>query len=628
MTAKIYVAYHRWAPRIQGGPFTPIHVGRAASSAPLANMIGDDTGDNISDRNAAWCELTAIYWAWKNDTTSERIGLMHYRRVLDIFDEEPGGEVETHVKRFNVTEWSEKASEWLDGPGKDYDILLPRMHRMGRTVEENYKKGHAGQDFDLARDVISADYPDYLDAFDHTAGRKFIRLGNIAVMKRALFHEYCELLFGVLQKIEDTPLDRRYYSVYQDRYLGFLAERLLTLFVHHAQKNNPDLKIKEFGILNLADAYVTPYLAKDDAPSEDTVNIALAADRTYLPHTAAMLRTLMDKADPARPINLFFMYSGLSGKDLDGLRRMLSTRPGTELHPINIGELFDKSYRSASRAPSNMTYSRFLLFSLLPGLDRILYLDTDMIINADVCDLYDTDIDGKPLAAVTDWIMTRTLFGPTPTIDPDVPDLAVYHRERLEMNDDEIARYFNAGVLMFNFAAMDDPIALGDRLMKEIDTGRYLFRDQDILNKEFKSNFFQLDARWNVFNSDDHVYMRVPRPLWNVAMAARKDPWIIHYADRSYKPWGSGVVPLSEHYWQALIRTPYFAEVSRKRDGKASDQRRKPPKKPAPEPAKAPNNEPRPPDGQMVALAKRIARRMPFLKGPMIRVYYLFKGSR
>jgi lipopolysaccharide biosynthesis glycosyltransferase len=246
-----------------------------------------------------------------------------------------------------------------------------------------------------------------------------------------------------------------------------------------------------------------------------------------------------------------------------------------------------------------------LLFSLLPSLDRLLYLDCDMIINRDICELYDTDMGKAQIAAVPDWIMTRTLTGPTPTADPDVLDLRKYHHETLGLTDDDIARYFNAGVLLFNFAAMADPRAIGKTLMRQALTGRYMFRDQDILNVAFKGALHVLDARWNVFNSDDSQFGRVPRRLWEQARAARKDPWIIHFADRAFKPWGPRAVPLGDMYWQAAVRTPFFHVAS-----------------PLRKPAATPRSQRR-----IVAFGHAIALRFPILRRPLLWAYHIARSA-
>lgn len=65
---KILVACHKPGEVYHDDVYIPMHVGRAVSKFKdeMADMLGDDTGDNISEKNAKYCELTAQYWAWKN----------------------------------------------------------------------------------------------------------------------------------------------------------------------------------------------------------------------------------------------------------------------------------------------------------------------------------------------------------------------------------------------------------------------------------------------------------------------------------------------------------------------------------------------------------------------------------
>lgn len=558
MKTALYTAYHAPAPFLQSDSVIPIHVGRALSKTPLPGMIGDDTGDNISQRNPSYCELTALYWAWKNDHTSTHLGLMHYRRVLD-FDNIHSNLAENFVDRFDIPTWTAQAEDWI-ARHPDVDVVIPRNHTMGRSVANNYRASHQVQDFDAARAIIAAHHPDDLAVFDAVTARPYIRLGNMFMMRRALFEEYCTWLFGILEKLEDHPLDRATYSVQQHRYIGFIAERLLTVWIEKIKTTQPELNIHEVGILSMGRAIVTPYLDNDSLNGPAHVNLAFAADRAYLPHTAAMVQSLLAHADPDRHYNLFFLHSGIAATDLALLDEVVTRHPGATLHRLNVGGEFDDSYRSASRSPSNATYNRFLLFDLLPGLDRLLYVDVDMIFRGDVAAIFDTDMGTHPLGAVTDFIMTRTLTGPTPTVDPNVPDLYQYHRDVLGLNDDQIGRYFNAGLLLFNFKAMDAH-ATGQTLMKMTRKGRYMFRDQDILNAHFKGKVASLDPRYNVFNTVLEGYGRVPRANHALAMAARCDPVVIHYAAGDYKPWNAAPVPMANHYWQAIAHTPFYAEV-------------------------------------------------------------------
>ena len=560
MSISLYTAYHKPAPLMASASVRPIHVGAAGASAPLRDMIGDDSGDNISIRNRAYCELTALYWAWKNDTTSTHIGLMHYRRVLDFCGDVGGAEAESYPPRFDIPDWLTRSEDWLAANLQNYDLIVPRPHRMGQSVAANYATGHAIQDFDEARAIIARDHADYLPSFDAMAAGYDLRLGNMFVMGRALFDRYCAWLFDILGQLEDADLNRADYSPQQCRYLGFVAERLLGVFVHQLQRSQPDLRVYEPAIINLSEALVTPYLNDDSLNGPAHINIAFSADQSYLAHTGAMLQSMLARADTSRQINLFFLHGGIDPDQLEMLGEVIATHPDTHLHLINAGGAFDGAYRSASRAPSNATYNRFLLFQLLPSLDRLLYVDGDMIFHGDVAQIFDADLGGHQIGAVPDYIMTRTLSGPTPTIDPNVPDLATYHRDVLGLTDDQIARYFNAGLMLLNFGAMD-VAATGAALMKAAQNGQFLFRDQDILNMHFKDSYQPLDPRFNVFNTEAEAYARVPDAGHAAAMAARRDPVVTHYAAGDYKPWLPVAVPRAQYYWGALIQTPFCAQV-------------------------------------------------------------------
>jgi lipopolysaccharide biosynthesis glycosyltransferase len=566
---SLYTAYHKEAPLLDSASVRPIHVGAVGAAAPLRGMIGDDTGENISDQNREYCELTALYWAWKNDTDSTHIGLMHYRRVLDFTGQVKEAKAEVYPTRFDIPEWLDAAEGWLEQNIEEFDLIVPRLHKMGRSVAENYRKGHAPDDFNLTREIIARDHSAYLSSFDTMAAGFELRMGNMFVMPRALFDQYCTWLFDILSQLETADLDRSHYSPQQCRYLGFIAERLLGVFVLHLQSTNPDLRIAEPAIVNLSNALVTPYLADDSLNGPDHINIAFSADRAYLPHTSAMLHSMLSRADQTRQINLFFLHGGIKGAGLNMLAEVMQAHPNTHLHLINAGAAFDGSYRSASRAPSNATYNRFLLFGLLPALDRLLYLDGDMIFHGDVAQIYDTDMGEHQIAAVPDYIMTRTLSGPTPTIDPNVPDLGEYQRDVLGLNDAQIGRYFNAGLLLFNFSAMD-VVATGEALLAQANNTKYLFRDQDILNSYFKDSYLPLDGRYNVFNTETIGYGRVPHANFEAAMEARLDPVVTHYAAGGYKPWHPRAVPRGQYYWQALIHTPFYAEVLSKQTAPAA----------------------------------------------------------
>jgi len=84
MDIKIVTAVHKpyWMP--EDRVYVPLHIGREGKQD--IGFTGDNTGDNISEKNATFCELTGLYWAWKN-LQAEYVGLVHYRRVFGFVSE-------------------------------------------------------------------------------------------------------------------------------------------------------------------------------------------------------------------------------------------------------------------------------------------------------------------------------------------------------------------------------------------------------------------------------------------------------------------------------------------------------------------------------------------------------------
>lgn len=214
---KLLIAAHKPYRFPTDEVYLPVHVG-AAGKPTLPGCVRDDTGDNISTKNANYCELTGLYWAWKN-LDADYIGLAHYRRHFST------------GKRFG-DKWERiLTGAELEQQLADCDILLPRSRNY--WIETNYSQyahAHHAVDLDTARAVILERCPDYVSAFDaimkRTTGHRF----NMFVMKRGKFDAYCAWLFDILFEVEKR-LDISAYSANDARVFGFLSERLLDVWL-------------------------------------------------------------------------------------------------------------------------------------------------------------------------------------------------------------------------------------------------------------------------------------------------------------------------------------------------------------------------------------------------------------
>ena len=176
--------------------------------------VRDDIGDNISEKNNKYCELTALYWAWKNDT-SEYIGLSHYRRKFVLSD----GEIST-ILSGNV----------------DIVVTVPVMNL--DTVKGQYARDHSESDWNVLGQAIEVLSPEYKDAYITVSNSIFYYAYNMFIAKREVLNDYCEWLFKILYYCEDKIGSKD--DAYQNRYVGFLAERLLTIYI----SKHSELKVK------------------------------------------------------------------------------------------------------------------------------------------------------------------------------------------------------------------------------------------------------------------------------------------------------------------------------------------------------------------------------------------------
>ncbi len=213
---RIVVASHKpyWMP--EDPMYVPVQVG--AAGKPSIGFTRDDTGDNISEKNSGYCELTGLYWAWKN-LEADYIGLAHYRRHFASHDF--GKDKKARVLS------EEAARKALAG----CDILLPKPRNY--WIETNYSQyahAHHAIDLDTAREILLERYPAYVKAFDTSMKRTVGHRFNMFIMKRDVLDRYCEWLFGILFELE-RRLDISTYNSYDARVFGFVAERLLDVWV-------------------------------------------------------------------------------------------------------------------------------------------------------------------------------------------------------------------------------------------------------------------------------------------------------------------------------------------------------------------------------------------------------------
>ena len=231
MKNKIYVVTHKpfvLSKCLKEKGYELITVGKQIETN---DGVSDAYGkDNIADKNCNYCELTAVYWIWKNVRTSIK-GFCHYRRYF------------TH----NTLKYREKkiidASE-VEKLLDNKTIILPEKKYYDVTSEELYLRCGYKKDWETTKQVISDKYPEYLNEWIKMENENSGYITNMMICESYIFDRYCEWLFDILFEVEKRT-DLHGYTKDEARIYGYISERLLGIWVEHN-----DLKVKEYQSIN------------------------------------------------------------------------------------------------------------------------------------------------------------------------------------------------------------------------------------------------------------------------------------------------------------------------------------------------------------------------------------------
>ena len=257
---KIYVFHYKVDPvLITDKIYQQVMAGNALTSG-VSIFQGDDSGDNISFKNAYYSELTGIYWVWKN-TSQDIIGTCHYRRFLTAQPEPLIYKIKRllyfpvrlYKKRYGLI-YTENVKLFIpriinareiDLLLNQYDAILPKARKLNYTVGTHFSRYHDIHDLVLLESILAEKYPKYLEAFQLVINGKKLYANNMFILKNEYFQEFMHWWFDVLFEFE-RRIDLNNYTDYQKRIMGFIAERLLNVWFMKKQLNCVELPVIYF----------------------------------------------------------------------------------------------------------------------------------------------------------------------------------------------------------------------------------------------------------------------------------------------------------------------------------------------------------------------------------------------
>jgi lipopolysaccharide biosynthesis glycosyltransferase len=283
------------------------------------------------------------------------------------------------------------------------------------------------------------------------------------------------------------------------------------------------------------------------AGSPATIHVACCFDQKMELPFLVLASSLKRHLKGDRKVVLHAFHSDPIAHDLDYFVELNSATFDLRLRQI------ESRVHGEATWPGHLTATllRLQLPSVLKDIDRVVYLDCDLIVLKNIAPLYDTDLSGFPMAACLDFWLTG---------GPPFPPITGWGVEEWHKFLSEVVRitdhraYFNAGVLVMDLKRFRNTglIHIAEKFLEQTNY-KTVYVDQDALNHAVNGAFVRLDSRWNFFgNRSKTDFDDAGREIAALPSRSQFDPWIIHYAGPS-KPWsceGRRVTLWNRQFWR------------------------------------------------------------------------------
>lgn len=564
---SIYTCFFGEAEIFQNECFKPLQVGSANTTLRLP-MLQDNVGDNISALNPSFCEMTGVYWAWKNDKTSDYIGFCHYRRFLSFQNrthQEADFHGMLHAKRIqsNFEEDFGLDAASVRSVVTCHDLILPYKIDVSLTgpvksVREQYESSafHHAKHLEFARRALMVLAPGDLKYFDELLNGPYIYPTNMFVMSRELFHRYCEWIFPLLFWLENK-IDVMGLGAADRRAVGYLSERLLSTFVLKLLKDEPSLRIAEVDRLFIQNTRCKPKEPPLPESKLPIVSVVASTDESYAPHMAALVVSIAETIKEDVWLDLIILHGLLTSVTRRNLEELATSFSNISLSFVDMeGEYTDAKVHSYF---PKATLYRLGVAELLHSRNRIIFIDTDGIVNEDLSSLGRMDMEGNLIAAVHDFTMESFQNMKVPVLQECGELNAMTYCERYLAMGAAANDYFQAGLVVMDLAAWRKE-KLAKTMISDVLSRPYWFLDQDVMNKHLVGRVKWLDPKWNVVSLDTRHRSYLSNASQTTLARADAYPSFIHFAGYG-KPWNSAGHAKAQEYWRCLRQTPFYEKT-------------------------------------------------------------------
>lgn len=556
---KIIVACHKPSVLPDNPLFFPVQVGSAIAARQLEGMAHDNQGENISSKNATYCELTAQYWAWKN-LQADYYGLCHYRRFLCFANVDAPKNVRNQfeagaIDEFNLQRFGLENAEEMRAVIEANDVVVGELQQISKlyTPRGNQRTAYKHwtahdralikvEDLEKMLDILDRVSPDVgKSTREYLNGGKFVGF-NCFVMKKELFHEMCSIEFKVLEELEKV-VDLRTYCQQIKRIYGFMGEIISSGYVYHLEKQKK-YKVRHVPLVYFN--YTDPLPDYANAYQEASVAVFFDQSAQHNFVFGTLWQSFLDHVDTAVNYDAFAAVRDLTPAIKQIYMNMARDYPNVTLRFIPVAMM---EAMMTDRVEHSVPLLPFLPW-ILPHNKRILVLGPDVLLKKSVVPLWEEELDGHLAAAPADILMRAR-----------VNDIYYETEEQyLSAQVHDPLNYFSTKAMVLNAEGIRAAFSEKDVYQACWNSKEKLREADEVLNVLLEGKVKIASQVWNtMFESNDYLKYQLPyapNDDYLSLLSARKDPAVISYMPSD--PWIPEINEMTTEFWAIAQRLPIY----------------------------------------------------------------------
>lgn len=564
---QIGVACHKPSVLPKNELYVPIQVGakKAAKRMPEEYYRYDDDGENISEKNPTYCELTAQYWLWKN-VEADYYGLCHYRRFLCFQPNDARRNIRGHIEAYamdayNLNRFGLENEAQMREVIESCDIVVGEEQNVARlyTPRGNQATAYnhwAAHDRDLIQvrdlnkmlEIFQEVSPEIGgDAVKYLNGNTFLGF-NCFVMRRELFDEMCSIEFEVLRRLEQE-VELSDYNQQLSRIYGFMGEIIFSSYVYHAEKSEK-YRIKRVPLLYFENTDVLPDYQPAVAPNAIPVLFHIDWNVTHTRFSPAVTwQSFLEHTEDSAYYDVFFCLPNLSAAEKAEYRKMALGRSNMRITFLSY-ELYYSMM--ADRVKTRVPLRPFLPW-VFKNYDRLMVFGEHVLFADSILPMWEAaQASEKLIAAPCDVLVCA-----------QIADIYVETQEKyLSQELRNPLDAFFAGACVMNLREFRRQFTPEQIYTQRLDQFGELRFYSLYLNAVCEGCVEKLEQRWNtLYVSNDYLKYAIPRTPFNKLkqlQAAQRHPGVVSYMENDAME--SEPNELTYLYWDIARRTPFYEQ--------------------------------------------------------------------